>query len=187
MRDNFSPHRWRAVLATLLCAAALSMPAALRAAGDGHDHGPEPAAAGAASPRVEAHSDLFELVGVVDKGEMTVYLDRYATNEPVVGARIEFEAGSIKGVAQPRPDGTYLAKFDALAKPGQLALSFTVTAGADTDILAGELSLGEAHDPHEDAGRPWARWATYAALTLAVLALAAALLRQRAKARKNFQ
>ena len=105
----------------------------------------------------------------------------------VVGAKIEFEAGAVKGVAQPRPDGTYLAKFDALSKPGQVALSFVVTAGADTDILAGELALGEPHVDHEEAARPWARWASYAALALAALLLAAALLRKRAEARRNFQ
>jgi len=187
MTDNFISRRWRAASTTLLCAAAACMPTTPLAAGDGHDHGAEPAAAGAASPRVEAHSDLFELVGVVDKGEMTLYLDRYATNEPVVGAKIEFEAGAVKGVAQPRPDGTYLAKFDALSKPGQVALSFVVTAGADTDILAGELALGEPHVDHEEAARPWARWASYAALALAALLLAAALLRKRAEARRNFQ
>lgn len=188
MRDNLTSPRWRAAIAVFTCAVALTLPSALLAADDhGHDHGAEPAAGGTASPRVEAHSDLFELVGVVEKGEMTVYLDRYATNEPVVGATIEFEAGEVKGVAQPRPDGTYLVKFDALSKPGQVPLSFTVTAGADTDLLAGELSLGEPHDDHEDAARPWLRWATYAALVLAALSLAAAFLRKRAGTRRNFQ
>ena len=136
---------------------------------------------------MEAHSDLFELVGVVDKGEMTVYVDRYATNEPVIDAKIEFEAGDVKGVAQPRPDGTYLVKFDALSKPGQVPLSFTVTAGADTDLLAGELALGEPHEEHEVAGRPWLQWMAYAAIVLATLLLAAALLRKRASARRTFQ
>ena len=69
-------------------------------AGPGHDHGDAPAAAaGSASPRVSAHSDVFKLVGVVDKGQMTIYLDRYATNEPVTDAKIEVETGSVKGVA----------------------------------------------------------------------------------------
>ena len=63
-------------------------------AGPGHDHGDAPAAAvGTASPRVSAHSDLFELVGTVDSGELKIHLDRYATNEPVLDAKIEVEAG----------------------------------------------------------------------------------------------
>lgn len=141
-------------------------------ADDGHNHDHDkPAATGTASPRVEAHSDLFELVGVVDKGQMTVYLDRYATNEPVLGAKIEYESGATKGVASAQADGTYLIKFDALAKPGELPFAFTVTAGADTDLLAGDLDL---HDPHAHANegvRSWLQWLGYAlagALTLVI-------------------
>lgn len=160
-------------------------------ADDGHNHGAEtPATQGSASPRVEAHSDLFELVGIVDKGQMTVYLDRFATNEPVIGAKLEFESGTTKGVATPQPDGTYLVKFDALSKPGQVPLSFTVTAGSDTDLLAGDLDLKDPHDHHDEAaGKPWLRWLGFAAAALAALALAAFALRMRAarRARKEFQ
>ena len=160
--------------------------ASLAFADEGHDHGnAAPVAAGSASPRVQAHSDLFELVGVVDKGQMTVYLDRYATNEPVAGAKIEFESGAARGLAQPQADGTYLIQFDALAKPGELPFSFTVTAGADTDLLAGELSI---QDPHhhaaEAAARPWLRWFGYAAAVLAVLGVIAWLGRRMAATRR---
>lgn len=73
----------------------------------GHDHGDAPAvAAGTALPRVTSHSDLFELVGVVDRGEMTIFLDRYATNEPVKDATIDIEIGNIKGVATVQADGS---------------------------------------------------------------------------------
>ncbi|RYF36863.1 MAG: hypothetical protein EOO25_20200, partial [Comamonadaceae bacterium] len=149
------------VLQLIFLAAALALAVASSTfADEGHDHGNEaPATAGSASPRVQAHSDLFELVGVVDKGQMTVYLDRYATNEPVTGAKIEFESGAARGLAQPQADGTYLIRFEALAKPGELPFSFTVTAGTDTDLLAGELSI---KDPHahaaEAAATPWLRW-----------------------------
>ena len=84
----------------------------------GHDHGDAPAvAAGTTLPRVTSHSDLFELVGVVDKGEMTIFLDRYATNEPVKDAKIEIEIGNIKGIAAVQADGSYLFKNDVLASP----------------------------------------------------------------------
>ncbi len=173
----------RAALASLALAGAALTPTF---ADDGHNHGAEPAAAqGQASPRVEAHSDLFELVGVVDKGQMTVYLDRYATNEPITNAKIEFESGAIKGVAAAQPDGTYSIKFDALSKPGELAFSFTVAAGPDTDLLAGELHIEDPHAHEEAAGRPWARWAGIAAAAVAVLA--AALYAGRKFARRRAQ
>lgn len=160
----------RATLASLAIACAALSPAF---ADEGHNHGAEPAAAeGQASPRVEAHSDLFELVGVVEKGQMTVYLDRYATNEPVTNAKIEFESGANKGVAAAQPDGTYLIKFDALSKTGELPFAFTVAAGSDTDLLAGELHIEDLHAHEKAAGRPWARWAALAAGALAALAAA---------------
>ena len=109
---------------------------------------------------------------------MTVYLDRYATNEPVTGARIEYESGSNKGVAQPQADGTYLVKFEGLTKPGELPFSFTVAAGSDTDLLAGELHLEDAHEAHSEEGPSWARWAGGAAGLAAALALALVLRRK---------
>lgn len=176
---GWSPARFLAATAFFLSCAAFG--------GEGHDHGEAaPAAQGTASPRVEAHSELFELVGVVDKGQMTVYLDRYATNEPVRDAKIEFESGAQKGQAQAQADGTYLIKFDALAKPGNLPFAFTVTAGADSDLLAGDLQMQDVHDEHEETARPWLRWAAYAAAVVAALLAATYLLRRRASARAAF-
>ena len=155
----------------------------------GHDHGDTPAvAAGVALPRVTSHSDLFELVGVVDKGEMTIFLDRYATNEPVKDAKIEIEIGNIKGIAAVQADGSYLFKNDVLAKPGELAVSFTVLAGKDADLLAGDLKIGSpaVGHAHDDASKPWLRWAAYAGGALLLIAIAAAatlaILRRRKRA-----
>lgn len=145
--------------------------------GHNHDHD-KPAAAGTASPRIESHSDLFELVGIVDKGQMTVYLDRYPTNEPVLGAKIEYESGAHKGVAAPQADGTYLIKFDALTKPGELPFAFTVTAGSDTDLLAGDLDLKDPHDHADEATRPWLQWLGYATAAVAALSIAVVLTRK---------
>ncbi len=154
--------------------------AGLAMAGPGHEGGDQaPAAASTASPRIQAHSDLFELVGIVDNGQMTVYLDRYATNETLANARIEFEAGADKGVAQPQADGSYLIKFDALAKPGQLPFSFTVAAGKDTDLLAGDLEInGDPGHASAEPGRPWLRWLGYGLAMVVALGIAALVLRR---------
>jgi cobalt-zinc-cadmium efflux system membrane fusion protein len=145
-------------------------------AGEGHDHGDKaPAAsAGAGSPRVASHSDLFELVGIVDKGEMTLYLDRHPSNEPVLGATIEVEAGAAKGIATAQADGTYRFKHPLLAQPGTLAVSFTVIAGKESDLLAGDLKLDDPHagHAHDEAARPWLRWLAYGGTALALLAIA---------------
>ena len=98
-------------------------------AGPGHDHGDQPAAVvGATSPRVSAHSDLFELVAKVEDGSLKIYLDRYDTNEPVTNAKIEVEVGSVKGMAVAQADGSYSFTSDVLTKPADLSVSFTIVA-----------------------------------------------------------
>jgi hypothetical protein len=70
-------------------------------AGEGHDHGDAaPAAAGTALPRFAAVSETFELVGVLDGKQVTLYLDRFADNAPVRGAKIELEIAGAKFNAQ---------------------------------------------------------------------------------------
>jgi cobalt-zinc-cadmium efflux system membrane fusion protein len=148
-------------------------------AGHGHE---APVAAGApTSPRISSHSDLFELVGVLENGALSIYLDRYASNEPVTGATIEVEAGAAKGTATRQADGSYSFRHELLGQPGTLPLSFVVVAGADTDLLGGDLVIPDPHAPddHADAARPWLRWSAYAVATLLLVAGAAAAWRHR--------
>ena len=42
-------------------------------------------------PRFYAESDLYEAVGVINGKEITLYLDRYSSNELVKGAKVEIE------------------------------------------------------------------------------------------------
>ena len=166
-------------------------------ADEGHDHGDAaPVATGTGSPRVGVHSDLFELVGIVDGGAMTIYIDRHATNEPLTGAQVEVEvvAGSgvakdaVKGIAAPQADGTYRFEHAVLKEAGTLALSFTVIAGAESDLLAGDLTLTDPHatNSHDHAARPWLRWTAYAAGGLAVLAAITALIRRKRRSSHQF-
>ena len=58
----------------------------------GGDHGEAPASsAGPTSPLFAATSETFELVGVVNGKQLTLYLDRYADGSPVKNARLELE------------------------------------------------------------------------------------------------
>lgn len=165
-----------------MCAAAFVAAFSLSAlAGPGHDHGDEaPAATGTASPRVSTHSDLFELVGIVSHNKMTIYLDRFSTNEPITQAQIELEIAQdkspLKLIAKAEADGTFSVTNDLLEKPGAYALSFTVTAGKDTDLLAGELKIGQeaaAHSHDSPSTMPWLRYAAYAAAALLAALMAA--------------
>lgn len=174
------------IFRTLVAGLMLAVTVSTSIASEGHDHGEANAATvQTASPRFAAHSDLFELVGIVSKGQMVVYLDRYASNEPVPGATIEFEAGAAKGIAAPQADGTYLIKLDTLGQAGDTAFSFTVTAGTDTDLLAGDLSISDDHD-HPAAGKPWLRWPAYALVVISLVTAATFVVRRRRAKRVSF-
>ena len=162
-----------AVRIILLCAGIATglLPVAGRAH-EGHDDGPPSASSlpGVNVPRVEAQSDLFEIVGVVEGDAMKIFLDRYATNEPVANATIDIEAGALKGSAQVNPDGTYTFRNAALAAAGPVPVTFTIVAGSDSDLLTGDLVIAnpDAAKAHagDDSRRP--RWWWFAgALVLA--------------------
>jgi membrane fusion protein, heavy metal efflux system len=154
-------------------------------AGEGHDHGEAPTAAtGTAAPRLTSHSDLFELVGMVEGNEMKIYLDRFTTNEPVTDAKIEVEIGNIKGIAAAQADGSYIFKNDVFTNPGDLSVSFTVIAGKDADLLAGDLKIDGPIDDHahDEAAKPWLRWAAYAGGALLLAAIVFVAMRRRRRA-----
>jgi len=127
----------------------LSAPVAPAAWGhEGHDHGaPPPAVSLPIAPRAEASSEQFELVAVLRDGRLALWLDRFATNEPVPDAAIEAEtpAGSVAAEAQ--PDGTYALPAPWAAQPGKYDLIFTVATGETADVLALTLTVAPAPAP----------------------------------------
>lgn len=152
-------------------------------AGPGHDHGDEGAKAptGPVSPRFEAHSDLFEVVGILGAKELAIFIDRFADNEPVRKAKVELESGSIKAVGEFNAEtGDFHFPGAAFQKPGSYPVSLTITAGDDIDILAANLVVPDPHAGHAHAaGTPqWMWWAGGGAL-MVVIAFVAFLRRQR--------
>ena len=162
-------------LAAFSLAAAWCFAAPALAAGDdhGHDHGDEaPAAGGSALPRFAAVSETFELVGVLNGKQLTLYLDRSADNSPVRDAQIELEMAGAKFKAEKHGDAEYEVMLAEAPKPGVLAITATVTAGAETDLLAGELDLHDAGPAAEAAHtHGWEEYAGWAAGALAALVL----------------
>ena len=122
-------------LRALAVTVALSAAIAPASAHEGHDHEEQQPVSAGALPRGEADSNAFEIVAIVRGENLEIYLDRFATNEPVTGATLEVESpdGPVKAAAG--ADGTYRVAAPWLAKGGQRDLIFTVTAGDTTDIL----------------------------------------------------
>lgn len=111
---------------------------------EGHAHGDEPPLPNVQmAPRVTAASTLFELVAVASDNNLTIYLDRFETNEKVAGAIVEVEtpSGPVNAIAD-----ADIYRLDApwIGKAGDYELLFTVSAGADIDFLTGTLKIPAA-------------------------------------------
>jgi hypothetical protein len=166
--------RLNSPLAALCVIAALFLPP-LAHAGDGHDHGDAaPVASGPALPRFTAVSEAFELVGVLNGKQITLYLDSAGDNEPVIDAQIELEIAGAKLKATQHED-VYEVVLAAAPQPGVLPITATVTVGEEVDLLAVELDLHEeAHAvaaAHVHSWKEYAGWAAAAVAVLAVLIL----------------
>ena len=142
---------------------------AIASADAGHDHGATPSATPVTlAPRIEAQSESFELVAIFEGGKLTLYLDRFASNEPVPNAKIGIESGAFKAVAQSRDDGAYTAPAEALVKPGQYPLVFTVQADDAADLLNGTLTVPQPAGQSAHA-RDWTEWLVWIARGVVVV------------------
>lgn len=126
------------------------------------DHGKDkPAAIRSDSrPRLEVATPDIELLAVMQDGNLVMYLDRYASNEPVRNASVEVESGGNKALGQPAAEGIYSVRADWLTKPGKHELLFTVHSENLDDLLAGSLevpALPQSSDPNT-SGIPASSW-----------------------------
>jgi hypothetical protein len=109
------------------------------AAHPGHDEEAPPVAA--ALPRMEAHSEAFEIVAVLGPGGvLTVWLDRWSDNAPVDGA-ITLTLDGQEVVAERQGIGLFVLRHPVLAQPGRRDFVFTVTTGEEMDLLTATLEV----------------------------------------------
>lgn len=128
--------------------------------GPGGEHLDQPSAATgtvAASPRFETATDLFELVAVLTGGELSILIDRFETNAPVLQAVVEVESGGRKAVARFHADhGDYAVDDPAflavVARPGEHAIVVSVAAKDESDLLNGTLVVADAAGRNAVAG-----------------------------------
>jgi hypothetical protein len=176
-------------------AAALALSAAsLTALAHGDEpHGDEPASvagAVAGNPHFEAATDAFEMVARLDAEGLTMFINRFETNEPVLQAKVELESGAARAVAEYRPDtGGYVVRDVAFVKelnrPGAHSVIVTLTAGSEADLLEGTLSVAAAQGAHAEERRaPPVVPAMAGALGTALLGVGALALHRR-KAKKG--
>lgn len=95
-------------------------------------------------PVVVAESEAFEIVGRLEQNGLLLHVDRAPTNVPVLDASLTVELAGKEIAAHFRPaTGDYLIDdadwLQAVRVTGEHGLSFTLLAGEESDLLAGDL------------------------------------------------
>lgn len=165
----------RAKLALLAAIVLTGLVVSPLAAHEGHDHEEAPRTLAPVAPRGEAHAGDFELLAILRDGELVIYLDRFATNEPVLDAEIEAltPAGSEKPTKN--ADGTYRLPAKWTVKGDHIDLIFTVTAGDASEVLPVTIAQTAAHTDAPAARGISLLTATGIAILAALGAFAAAI------------
>lgn len=116
--------------------------AASALAHEGHDHGPPaPSLPTAVKPRIAVESEAYQLVAIANGEQLTIFLDRYASNEPVTDAAVSILAGATSIAAARRRDGSYTASVPGIGAAGRHEMIFNVAHPTGDDLLAGALDV----------------------------------------------
>ncbi len=111
-----------------------------------------------ALPRFEAANERFEVVGRVQSDELKIWLDDFATNAPITGAKIEVSVGGRKVAAELEADGTHAIAFPEADKPGSYPISLSILGAGAPVLMGGTLVIGEEEaqsEPKEGLPMMW--------------------------------
>jgi membrane fusion protein, heavy metal efflux system len=106
-----------------------------------HDHGPPATAVAGSLPRLATKSEAYELVAVVDGERLTIYLDRFEDNAPVIDATIAVTIDGESVAAEPAADNTFALTSQRFGGGGSVELIFDIKAPTGDDLLIGTLVL----------------------------------------------
>lgn len=130
---------------------AVFLTSSLAMAHGGEDHGnAEKTVDPGIAARVAASSELFEISGVPTAnggGKLVIYLTDFWTNQPVKNAKIEVTSGEATVQAAAVKDH-YELPAPWVTTPGSYALTFSVAAGDNSDLLIGTLEIPAATTQH---------------------------------------
>ncbi len=142
----------------LFAVLALSVAPVVLSAHEGEDHSEEPIVAVstvAPSGRLEARTAGLELVAAASGKALTIWIDRWATSEPITNAAVSVTIDGKRTIAKPG-DGVYTISAPVLDRPGAHKLSFIVSQGGSIDRLVGTITIAQPEDDHAH-GWPWRR------------------------------
>lgn len=148
---------------------------------EGEDHNEKPVVAAvtvAPSGRLEAQNANIELVAAASGDALTIWIDRWATGEPVTNAAVSVTIDGERVIAKPG-NGVYTVSAPKLDVAGDHKLTVVVSRGGAIDTLSGTLAVVKPLEDHAH-GLPW-RSALLILLALGVATGAAAFWRARAR------
>ncbi|WP_247316077.1 efflux RND transporter periplasmic adaptor subunit [Bradyrhizobium sp. 141] len=137
-------------MAGLVCLASLILGAAGTGAHEGHDHGEadKSPVVSSAYPRVAARSELYEIVGIVKGGQLSIYLDDAITNEPVTDAILQVTIGESAAIeATKAGNGLYTVAIADRKPTGSVEVIFAVSAQKGDDLLVDSLTVPQTASP----------------------------------------
>ncbi|MGY3472278.1 efflux RND transporter periplasmic adaptor subunit [Bradyrhizobium ottawaense] len=129
-------------LASLGCLASLFFGLSGSLAHEGHDHGDAEKAAvvSSAYPRVAARSELYEIVGILKEGRLSVFIDDPVTNEPISDAALQVTIGDSAAIEAAKTDeGVYTAVVPNGTPAESVEVIFSVNAKKGNDLLVDSL------------------------------------------------
>jgi hypothetical protein len=119
--------------------------------GQSHDKELKPQNNLATAPTLTAVSENYELVAIVQARQMTVYLDQFVSNTPVVDADLDFDFSGTVVKATRNLDGTYsVALPKKVDLKSSIPVTVTILTATGADLLSGDLVI-----PKSEAHKSW--------------------------------
>jgi cobalt-zinc-cadmium efflux system membrane fusion protein len=145
------------ILSILLCISLMMASQTANAHGD-DDHGAAaPVMNQVVAPRAIATSEDFELVAILNKSQLIIYLDQFVTNTPILNAHIEVEGAGLKQIAKETSLGVYEITLPKNF-PNKYALTFTVETEETVDLLNAVLDSTPPVDVHDHDETSYKQW-----------------------------
>ena len=100
---------------------------------------------------------------MADKQALVIYLDSFASNAPVPGAKVEVDGAGLKGLAAEVAPGVYQLAAPALGA-GKHALTVSIETADNADLLATTLEIAPGADaaalasPAPNSTAHWMTW-----------------------------
>lgn len=104
-------------------------------------------------PRTDTFTENFELVATLYSSELSVLVDDYNTNAPILNAQLQVEVGDLTAQATFHEDAGDYAFDDptllqVLQQPGKHELIFTLVKDQQSDLLLATLNTTPKADEH---------------------------------------